>query len=75
MLECFVKLGRRCLQLHAGRQSIRRPSAPADEPVDLFLNVDEGLFHGVTSVIRPDPQSKLQSGDSGEWHETLARDF
>ena len=46
MLECLVKLQPRGLRPHSSFQSVRRSDPPADEAVNLFLDVDERLFHG-----------------------------
>ncbi len=58
MLESLVKLRRRLLQLHSRLQTVRRLCPPADEAVNLFLDVDEGLFHDVASISCDIRQSK-----------------
>jgi len=35
-------------QLHAGFKRVRRPGAPSDDLVDVFLDVDERRFHDAT---------------------------
>ena len=58
MLECLVEFQSRGLHLHPGFQAIRRAGALADEAVDLFLDVDERLFHSVASISRDARQRK-----------------
>jgi hypothetical protein len=50
LLEGTVQLHRQRLQLHAACKRIRRLRSATDEPVDLFLNIDERLFHDGASV-------------------------
>ena len=47
-----------CFVAGCGRKRIRRFRAPPDESVNLFLDVDERLFHGVFRVGRDAGQSK-----------------
>lgn len=58
MFESFMKLCRRLLQLHPCLQADRRLSAPPDEAVNLFLKVDERLFHDAASISCDLGQSK-----------------
>ena len=58
MFESLVKLRRRFLQLHSRPQAVRRLGATPDEAVNLFLDVDERLFHNVFSINRDAGQSK-----------------
>ena len=43
------------VRLVAGRggKGVRRASAPTDKAVNLFLDVDQRLFHGGESISRP----------------------
>jgi len=58
MLESLVKFQPRGLHPHSGLQPVRRPGATPDKAVNLFLDVDERLFHGVFSISRDARQSK-----------------
>jgi hypothetical protein len=58
MFESLVKLCRRFLQLHSRPQTVRRLGAPTDEAVNLFLDVDGRLFHGVFRISCDAGQSK-----------------
>ena len=58
MIERFVKLRTQRLQLHSRLQAVRRLRPPADEAVNLFLDVDERLFQGGSAIGRPAAQSK-----------------
>ena len=65
MLERLMELQARGLQLHSGFQAIRRLRAPADEAVNLFLDVDERWFHSAASIGRGAGQSKVPEGGKG----------
>jgi hypothetical protein len=52
MIELFMELQPRCLQLHACLPAFGRFCPSADKAVDLFLDVDERLFHGKKSISR-----------------------
>lgn len=56
--EGLVKLHRRVLQSHPGLPTVGRLRAPPDEAVNLFLDVDEGLFHGSSRIGRDAGHSK-----------------
>ncbi|HAO79975.1 MAG TPA: hypothetical protein DCQ92_13595 [Verrucomicrobia subdivision 3 bacterium] len=58
MFESLVKLCRRFLQLHSRPQTVRRLGATPDEAVNLFLDVDGRLFHGVFRISCDAGQSK-----------------
>ena len=58
MFESLVKFESRRLHPHSSLQSIRRFDAPPDEAVNLFLDVDERLFHGGFRINRRAGQSK-----------------
>ena len=58
MLESFVKFQPRGLHPHSRFQPVRRPGATPDKAVNLFLNIDERLFHSVFSINRNARQSK-----------------
>ncbi len=45
MVKCPVQPYCRFLQLHSRPQAVRRARPATDEAVDLFLDVDERLFH------------------------------
>ena len=63
MPESHVKLCRRFLHLHARLQSIRRPGPAPDEAVNLFLNIDERLFHDAFRISRDFRQCKDADND------------
>ena len=58
MLETFMKLRRRFLQLHPRSQAIKGRRPPTDEAVNLFLDVAGRLFHDVFSIGRTTEQRK-----------------
>jgi len=69
MLESLVKFQPRGLHLHSRFQPVRRPGATPDKAVNLLLDVDERLFHGVFSINRPAKQSKRRpAGMAGRSH-------
>jgi len=73
MLESLVQLRCRRLQLHSRPQTVGRPRAPPDEAVNLFLDVDERWFHGVSSISRAPGQSKNpEPGGRKGMHRRLA---
>jgi len=65
MFESFVKLCRRLLQLHPCLQAVRRLGAPPDKAVNLFLDVDERLFHDAASISCDLGQSKRPAAGAG----------
>jgi hypothetical protein len=50
MLESSMKLQSGSLHLHPRLQPVRRPCATPDEAVNLFLDVNERLFHSGFSI-------------------------
>jgi len=58
MHERFVKLPPERLQLHSGLPAILRSRPATDKAVNLFLDVNERLFHDAASIICVPSQSK-----------------
>ncbi len=58
MFESSMKLHSQLLQLHPGLPSVRRLCPPPDKAVNLFLDVDERLFHDAASMSCDIGQSK-----------------
>ena len=52
MLESLVKLRAQRLQFQTRFQTVRRLGPLADDAINFFFDVDEGLFHGVASIGR-----------------------
>jgi hypothetical protein len=48
------------LQLHPRLEAVRRLRPPPHEAVDLFLDIDEGFFHGTASISRNCGEGKIR---------------
>ena len=73
--ESLVKLHRSLLQSHSSLPTVRRFRAPPDEAVNLFLDVDERLFHCLSRLDRDERQSKdseTKRAANGIWQSIAA---
>jgi hypothetical protein len=61
MFEALVQLHCRGLQLHSGLQAVRRERAPPDKAVNPLFDIDEWLFHNVSSIGRLPPPRKRRA--------------
>ncbi len=60
-----VQLHRQGLQLHPALESVRRSGAAPDNPVDLFLDIDERLFHWLKEYCLQRPGTSREAAKMG----------